>query len=372
MNVALAHHWLLRMRGGERVLEQLCLLFKAAPIYTIVARRGSTSAVIESHPVVESNLTLLPFAHTYYRQMLPLFPWAVSTLKIDNTTDVIISSDASVIKGLSYREGIPHICYCHSPPRYLWDEQDTYLRYTSGLRASGRLVFRAISRYVREFDRQAAQRVTHFVANSQFVRTRIAQSYGREAGVIHPPVDTGAFIPRTAREAFYLIVAELVAYKRIDLAVQAFSRSGKRLVIIGDGPERAYLTRLARENVRFLGRQPRGETIRYFEGCRAFIHPQVEDFGITAVEAQAAGAPVIALRRGGACETVLDSKTGLFFEEATVDALCNAVERFEQLSFDPRRCAENAHRFRPDVFVTHFREMLARKLPKLFTRESPL
>jgi glycosyltransferase involved in cell wall biosynthesis len=371
LNVALAHHWLVRMRGGERVLEQLCLSFEAAPIYTLVARQGTTSALIESHPIVQSRLSRLPFAVTHYRQMLPLFPWAVRTLHVDSATDVLISSDASVIKGLSYREGITHICYCHSPPRYLWDEQDTYLRYTSGLRAGGRPFFRVVSRYVREFDRRAAQRVTHFIANSEFVRSRIARCYGKDADVIHPPVDAGDFTPRKEREGFYLIVSELVAYKRVDLAVQAFNRIGKPLVIIGDGPERAHLTQLARENVRFLGRQPRAEIIGYFERCRGFIHPQVEDFGITAVEAQAAGAPVIALRRGGACETVLDTITGLFFEEGTVDALCDAVERFEKLNFDPLRCAENAHRFRPDVFVTKFRQMLERKLPALFACASP-
>ena len=207
------------MRGGERVLEQLCLLFEAAPIYTLVARQGTTSALIESHPIVQSKLSRLPFADTKYRQMLPLFPWAVRTLNVDTATDVIISSDASVIKGLSYREGIPHLCYCHSPPRYLWDEQDTYLRYTTGLRAGGRAFFRAVSSYVREFDRRAAQRVTHFIANSEFVRGRIARCYGREADVIHPPVDAVAFAPRKEREDFYLIVSELVAYKRVDLAV---------------------------------------------------------------------------------------------------------------------------------------------------------
>jgi glycosyltransferase involved in cell wall biosynthesis len=370
LNIALAHHWLVRMRGGERVLEQLCLLFEAAPIYTLVARPGTTSALIESHPIVQSKLSRLPFADTKYRQMLPLFPWAVRTLHVNGAIDLLVSSDASVIKGLSYREGIPHICYCHSPPRYLWDEQDTYLRYTSGLPLGGRAFFRAVSRYVREFDRRAAQRVTHFIANSEFVRSRIARCYGREADVIHPPVDTGAFTPRKEREEFYLIVSELVAYKRVDLAVQAFSRNGKPLVIIGDGPERAHLTQLARKNVRFLGRQRRAEIIRYFERCRGLIHPQVEDFGITAVEAQAAGAPVIALHRGGACETVLDTITGLFFEEATVSALCDALERFENLNFDPLRCAQNAHRFRPDVFVTNFREMLARQMPKLFARAS--
>jgi glycosyltransferase involved in cell wall biosynthesis len=371
LNVALAHHWLVRMRGGERVLEQLCLLFEAAPIYTLVARPGTTSALIESHPIVQSRLSRLPFAVANYRQMLPLFPWAVRALHVDSATDVLISSDASVIKGLSYREGISHICYCHSPPRYLWDEQDTYLRYTSGLRAGGRAFFRAVSRYVREFDRRAAQRVNHFIANSEFVRSRIARCYGREADVIHPPVDAGAFTPRKERDEFYLIVTELVAYKRVDLALEAFNTNGKPLVIIGDGPERAHLTQRARQNVRFLGRQPRDEIIRYFERCRGFIHPQVEDFGITAVEAQAAGAPVIAFRAGGACETVLDAITGLFFEEATAEALCNAIERFETLNFDPLRCAENAHRFSPDVFVRKFREMLAQQLPQLFGRALP-
>ncbi len=293
---ALAHHWLVGMRGGEKVLEQLCLLFPGAPIYTLVSNRAKLSDLIRSHPIRESFLQRLPGGPRRYKSLLPLFPLAIAGLRVDREVDFLFSTDASVIKGLGYTG--PHVCYCHSPPRYLWEMQETYLRQTGGLGMVGRAVFRAVTPYVREFDRAAARRVTHFIANSQFVRQRIQSSYGRDSAVIHPPVDVDAFRPDRPAEDFYLIVTELVAYKRVDLAVDAFNSLGKRLVILGDGPEGAALRARAKPNIEFLGRQPL-ETLRdRFERCRAFIYPQIEDFGITALEAQAAGRPVIALPPG--------------------------------------------------------------------------
>jgi glycosyltransferase involved in cell wall biosynthesis len=364
--VALAHHWLVGMRGGEKVLEQLCLLFPGAPIYTLVSNRGNLSELIRSHPIHESLLQRLPQGPRRYKSLLPLFPLAIANLRVDPEAEFLFSTDASVIKGLSYGEKVPHVCYCHSPPRYLWELQDTYLRQTGGLGALGRAVFRAVTPYVRSFDRKAAGRVTHFIANSRFVQQRIQSAYGRESAVIYPPVDVEAFNPGRPAEDFYLIVTELVAYKRVDLAIDAFNRLGKRLVVLGDGPEGAALRARAKPNIEFLGRQPFGTLRDRFERCRAFIYPQIEDFGITAVEAQAAGRPVLALRKGGALETVIDGKTGMFFDEQTPESLAACVEAFEGQALSAADCRENAERFRPEAFRDAVGGFLTENFPGLF------
>lgn len=347
--VSLAHHWLVGMRGGEKVLEQLCLLFPGAPIHTLVARLDAIDASITDRPVHCSPLQSLGGA-SYYKPMLPLFPMAVRRLAVPDSTQFVFSTDASVIKGLSVPDGVPHVCYCHSPPRYLWDMQDTYLS-GGGASRLARGALRAATPYVRRFDARAAAGVTDFIANSEFVRRRIHRSYGRDATVIHPPVDVDRFDPGQPADDYYLIVSELVPYKRIDLAVEAFTGFGRRLVVVGSGPESAALSARAPDNVEFLGRLPFADLKRRLEGCRAFLYPQVEDFGITAVEAQAAGRPVIALRHGGAVESVLDGATGVFFDEQTPEALRAAVLAFERLSFDSATCRANAERFD----AAHFR-----------------
>jgi len=322
--------------------------------------------VIRTHPIRESLLQRLPQGPRRYKSLLPLFPLAVGNIRVEPEADFLFSSDASVIKGLSYRADIPHVCYCHSPPRYLWELQDTYLRQTGGLGAIGRGVFRAVTPYVRSFDRNAAGRVTHFIANARFVQQRIQSAYGRESTVIYPPVDVDAFEAGRPAEDFYLIVTELVAYKRVDLAIDAFNRLGKRLVVLGDGSEGAALRARAKPNIEFLGRQPFATLSDRFERCRACIYPQIEDFGITAVEAQAAGRPVLAFRKGGALETVIDGKTGLFFDEQTPESLAACVEAFEAQSFSAAACRENAERFRPEAFRDAIRQFLIEKFPALF------
>jgi glycosyltransferase involved in cell wall biosynthesis len=244
--------------------------------------------------------------------------------------------------------------------------QDTYLRQTGGLGMLGRAAFRAVTPYVREFDRAAAKRVTQFIANSQFVQRRIQSAYGRESAVIYPPVDVEAFQPDRPAEDFYLIVTELVAYKRVDLAIDAFNRLGKRLVILGDGPEAAALRARARPNIEFLGRQPFAALRDRFERCRAFIYPQIEDFGITALEAQAAGRPVLAYRQGGALETVIEGKTGLFFDAQTPESLAACVEAFEGQTLSAAACRANAERFRPEAFRDAIRHFLTLHFPSRF------
>ena len=348
------------------MLEQLCELFPGAPIYTLVADAGAMSAPIQRHEIRTSLLGRIPGTALRYKAMLPLFPQAIRTLRVAPETGLLFSSDASVIKGLGYAEGTPHFCYCHSPPRYLWDLHEMYVEKTAGLGVIGQTVFKAVTPRVREFDYRSAQRVTRFIANSQFVQSRIREFYGRDSVVIHPPVEIDAFDCRGVREDFYLIVSELVPYKRIDLAVAAFNRLGKRLVVIGDGSEMQALRTHAKPNIEFLGRQPFNVLKSHFERCRAFLYPQIEDFGITAVEAQAAGAPVIAFRRGGAMDSVIEETTGFFFNEQTAESLAEAVLDAEKKSIDPQVCRANSERFRPEVFRKAVMDLLAAELPDRF------
>ena len=361
--VALAHHWLVSMRGGEKVLEQICQLFPRAPIHTLVANPARVSAELRNHPIRTSPLQRLPGAARHYKKLLPLFPWAVGSLKVAGPVDLIVSSDASVIKGLSYPEGIPQVCYCHSPPRYLWDMQEDYNQSSEVGGPIGRMVFNRVVPYVREFDRRAAQRVTHFIANSDFVRKRIKAHYGRESEIIYPPVALQEFeVVREAPEDFYLVVSQLVPYKRIDVAVEAFRRLKKKLVVIGEGSERARLEKIGGPDIEFLGSQP-GPVLRdHFRRCRALVFPGIEDFGITPLEAQASGRPVLAYREGGVLETIRDGVTGLFFDHQTPESLMETVEKFEAAGnpFSPDDCRASAERFAPEQFRARFSDYLAR------------
>ena len=361
-DIALAHHWAVSMRGGEKVLEALAAMFPEAPIHTLVARPENLSETLRRHRFVTSPLQRLPGGARHYKKLLPLFPWAIRQMRVAPGTRVVISSDASMIKGLTVPDGAVHICYCHSPPRYLWDMTDTYLQSTAGLGAIGRAVLRRVIPRARRFDRAAAERVTHFIANSSFVQQRIRDFYGREAEIIHPPVDVEAFDPGRARKDFYLLVSELVPYKRVDLAVEAFRLTGRRLVVIGDGSEMASLRANAPANVEFLGRQPFAVLKEHFETCRAFLYPQIEDFGITAVEAQAAGSPVLAYRAGGALDTVLENETGIFFDRQDAAALAAAVERAERTAFSSAACRANAGRFHARHFTEKITAFIARAM----------
>jgi glycosyltransferase involved in cell wall biosynthesis len=371
IRVALAHHWLVGMRGGEKVLEEISLLFPAAPIYTLLAQPDQLSARLRGHPLHSSPLQYLPGAARHYRKMLPLFPAAISALKVPSPVDLILSSDASVIKGLSYPPGTPHVCYCHSPPRYLWDLQDDYAQSAEAGGGVGRALFRATVPRVREFDRQAAARVTHFIANSAFVRDRIHHCYGRDAEVIHPPVALDEFaVADRPPDDFYLIVSQLTPYKRVDIAIDAFNRLGRRLVIIGDGSERRRLEARAGKNIVLRGAQPAPVLQDHYRRCRALVFPGIEDFGIVPLEAQASGRPVIAYGKGGALETVVPGVTGLFFTGQTPDHLLEAVEKFETEPdrYNPGACRRQAEKFSPDRFRIALTTFLAKALPTLWNR----
>jgi glycosyltransferase involved in cell wall biosynthesis len=358
--VVLVHDWLTGMRGGEKCLEVLCRHWPEAPLYTLLHKRGAVAAAIEEHPIHASLFRFFPKVDRYYRYLLPLMPVA-ARWKLP-PCDLVISLSHCVAKAASPPPGVPHLCYCFTPMRYAWHMRETYFASdgSRGLRAKMRAGLLA---QLRSWDRNTADRVTHFVAISQTVKRRIAECYGRDSRVIYPPVDTDFYTPAALpRSDFYLVVSAFAPYKRIDLAIQACARLGHKLEVIGTGQDEGRLRRLAGANMRFLGWQS-DEVIRdRMRRCRALLFPGEEDFGIVPVEAQACGAPVIAFGRGGATETVLapqavSEPTGLLFEEQSVDCLVAALEEFETSSqqFLPQAARRqalhfNAHRFSQQMF----------------------
>lgn len=353
MKVAIVHYWLVTMRGGERVVEALCELYPDADIYTHVANPEVLSDTILNHRIQETFIARLPGARRYYQKYLPLMPLALEQLDLRDY-DLVISSECGPAKGVITTPQTLHVCYCHSPMRYVWDMYWDYLRDVS---KPMRPLARALLHYIRRWDLASAFRVDHFMANSAFVARRVHKHYRRDADVIHPPVDTEAFGLADSTADYYLMVGELVSYKRADLAVRAFSRAGKRLLVIGAGEQLSELRRLAGPSVEIMGRQPSSVIREKYAQCRALVFPGEEDFGIVPIEAMASGRPVIAYRRGGALETVVEGRTGLFFDEQTEDSLLAAVERFEGIeeTFDPADIRRHAVGFDRKVFKTKFK-----------------
>lgn len=351
LKVAIVHPWLLSMRGGEKVVEQLCLLFPQADLYTLVCREEELSQTIRAHRIETSFLQRLPFGAKVYKSLLPLMPLAIEQFDL-NGYDLVISSDTNVTKGVVTAPDVLHICYCNTPMRYVWDLYFDYLKETRSTLKRG--LIRLFASYLRTWDVAASNRVDHFIANSKNVQKRIAKHYRRKSTVIYPPVSVSRYRPASELGDYYLYLGQLVAYKRVDLAVEAFNASGKKLLIIGEGPERKALESLAKSNVRLMGFVPQEELSDYLSRCQAFIFPGEEDFGIAPLEAQASGRPVIAFRKGGALETVVEGVTGLFFDEQTAGSLQAAIDVFEsgRIHFDPAACVDNAKRFSEEVFIS--------------------
>lgn len=364
---ALVHHWMEHFRGGEAVLQELGALFPEAPISIMVYRRENLSPSLRKHVFRPSFVHRLPWLRNRFRALLPFFPEIVRSMRVPNEARLVLSSDASMIKGIKIPAEAVHVCYCHSPPRYIWGLEEAYLQSTSHNGRGFRKLFSAILPRLRAFDRARAQKVDRFIANSRCVQERILRCYGRKSVVICPPVDVDGFDATRPREDFFLVVSALVPYKRVDLAVEACSRLGRRLVVIGTGPEMGELKRRASPHVSFLGWQP-GPVVRdHFERCRALLFPGIEDFGITPCEAQAAGAPVIAFAAGGALETVRDGITGIFFETQTVAALADCIRRFDALPpFAAEVCRANVEHLRPARFRRNVRAFLEQEFPELF------
>ena len=330
LRVALVHDWLTGMRGGEKCLEVLARAFPDATLHTLIHDRGALSPAIEAMTIRPSPLQKIPGVMTHYRHLLPAMPWAARTWDVGDV-DLVVSLSHCVAKMVRVPSGVPHVCYCFTPMRYAWDGRDAYLASWSD-RPIRRALAGAVLDRLRRIDRATSSGVSHFVAISDTIRDRIGRCYSRTSRVIQPPVDVDFYSPEPSnnlREDFYLCVSALVPYKRIDQAIIAANKSGRRLVIIGSGPERGRLERMAGPNVAFLGWQP-DEVIRdHYRRCRGLLFPGEEDFGIVPIEALACGCPVIALDRGGVAETV-DDRVGRVYSEATDAGLLSAIDAWER------------------------------------------
>lgn len=349
--VAFVHYWLINMRGGERVLEALCEMFPQADIYTHVVAPERLSEKLKRHCIRTTFIGRLPLAKRWYQRYLPLMPLALEQLDL-SAYDLVICSEAGPAKGVILRPGAIQIVYCHSPMRYVWDKYHFYRDRAGRL---PRLFMPLIAHYLRMWDAVSAMRVDGFVVNSAFVARRLQQAYRRPATVVYPPVDTAAFRPveNVACGAFYLWCGELVAYKRPDIAIDTFNTLDLPLVVIGDGEELERLKRRAGSNIHFLGKASFGVLRDHMARCRALIFPGEEDFGMVPVEVQASGRPVIALARGGALETVIPGRTGMVYEDDSVEGLAAAVREFEVSGLADTctsACIENAARFDTSVF----------------------
>lgn len=360
MKIAIIHYWFIAQRGGEKVVEELCDLYPDADIFSLVADRDALSPRVATRKIFSSFVDNLPFSKRWYKHYLPLMPLALEQFDLRGY-DLVISSESGPAKGVLTSPETLHICYCHTPMRYVWDMYHDYMSSSGRIK---RFFMAPLLHYLRLWDRLSADRADHFVANSANVARRIAKHYRREADVVYPPVAVDDFFVSEQHDDFYLMVGQLVGYKRADLAVKAFTRSGKRLAIIGEGEQMRVLREMAGKNVKFLGRQPFEVLRDYYSRCQALVFPGEEDFGIVPLEAMASGRPVIAFGKGGALETVVDGKTGVFFHEQTEDALLEAVDRFEAMKsgFVPAEIRAHACLFGPERFRSEMLEIIETQL----------
>jgi glycosyltransferase involved in cell wall biosynthesis len=353
--VALVHDWLTGMRGGEKVLDALCELFPAAPLYTLVRVPGSVSARIEARPIHTSFVQRLPRPGRFYRHYLPLYPLAVELFDFSEY-DLVISSSHCAVKSVKVPRQAVHVCYCHSPMRYAWDQFDAYFGPAQVGELASRLM-RPVMAQLARWDRATAGRVDRFLANSQYVAGRIGRYYNRRSTIVYPPVDTDFFTPESRSSSRgVLIVSALVPYKRLDVAIEACRRLSAPLTIVGTGPEELRLRALAGPDVRFLGWQSDEQIRALYRASTATLLPGTEDFGIVPVESQACGTPVVALNDGGARETVIDRSTGVLVDQPTADAFADGLNRLLGTPMDPATARANALRFSRQQFMASFRQ----------------
>jgi glycosyltransferase involved in cell wall biosynthesis len=357
MRAAIVHYWLLNMRGGEKVVEALCRLLPGADLFTLFYDPERVSPFIRSHRVRTSFLQ--PF-RKHYRSLLPAMPLALESFDL-REYDLVVSSESGPAKGVITPSTTRHVCYCHTPMRYLWDLYPAYRNEWTHSRIK-RALMAPFANYLRLWDYASAARVDEFAANSENVRRRIWKTYRRESTVVHPPVAVETFYWKPPQD-YYLIVSEFVAYKRLDAAIRVFARNGRKLRLVGDGPEFKALKRAATANIEFCGRVDDKELRELYASCRAFLMPGEEDFGLTPVEALASGKPVIALGRGGALESVplSDPLGGLFYAEPTDDALQNAIAQWDELEdrIDPRALKAHAAKFSESEFTKKLHPLLS-------------
>jgi glycosyltransferase involved in cell wall biosynthesis len=373
IRVAIVHHWFVSLAGGERVVDAIAGLFPSADVFTLFLDEEKLPPALRGRKVTTSFLDRTPGARKAHRHFLPLYPLAVEMLDLSGY-DLVITSDSGPMKGVVTDPEATHICYCHSPMRYLWDGHSSYLREMPPLM---RTCFGLASHYVRNWDYAAAQRVDHFIANSNYVAGRIRKYYRRQSTVIHPPITTSQSFLAREHEDYYLAVGRLVPYKRTDILIDACERLGRKLVIVGDGPERKRLQRRAGRYIEFRGEVDEAELRNAYARCRALLFAADEDFGMVPLEAQSYGRPVIAFGKGGSLETVVGTNspletdgeselagTGVFFAEQSAASLAEAVLKFEvcEHRFVPQQIQSHAYKFDTSFFVERLRRFIERAM----------
>jgi len=353
MKVAIIHYWLVNMRGGEKVVEALLDLYPDADIYTHVFDKQAVSEKIAQQIKGTTFIQKLPKANKLYQSYLPLMPLALEQLDL-REYDLILSSESGPAKGVITSPNSVHICYCHSPMRYVWDMYHDYYQHSSRLK---KLLMPWLLHRLRLWDLASSFRVDYFIANSSFVKKRISKFYRRDSDIIYPPINTADFYIAEQVEDYYLMVGQLVAYKNARLAVETFNKNGKPLVIIGAGTELANLKKIAGENIQLLGYQSFDVIRQYYSRCKALIFPGVEDFGMVPIEAMASGRPVIALSQGGALDTVIDGETGVLFDVPDIRALNGAINKFEEnyQAFSSERIRLHAEQFDSAIFKSRIK-----------------
>jgi glycosyltransferase involved in cell wall biosynthesis len=363
MRVAIVHDWFASATGGEKCVESFLNLWPDADVFTLVdflGEKDRAKTLRGKHPRT-SFIQNLPFSRSKYRSYLPFFPMAIESFDLSGY-DLILSSSSSVAKGVLSHSDQLHVCYCHTPMRYAWDLHHQYMRESGLDRKPSGILAKGILHYIRMWDLGTAGRVDHFVANSRYVAARIRKIYSREADVINPPVDVSRIPLRAAKEDFYVTVSRLVPYKKVDLIVRAFTEMGKPLVVIGAGPDMAKVKALAGPNIQLLGYQEDAAVFEWVGRARAFLFAADEDFGISPLEANACGTPVIFYGKGGLLETIPQPDCGISFADQTTEAIRGAVERFETLAtpFDPAALRRNAERFSRERFEREIRGFVER------------
>jgi len=359
MKIALVHDYLNQFGGAERVLEAFSEIFPNAPIYTLIHDPKKVRGVFSNKKIRTSFLQKIPLVKSYHRIFPFLMPIAIEQFNLSDY-DVVLSDSASFAKGVITGPETLHICYCHTPPRYAWDDSHKYIEEYGFPRIIKRLI-PLFMNYIRIWDREAALRADELICNSKFVAKRIKKYYNRKASVIYPPVDTKNFCPSMGlADDYFVMVGRLLSYKRFDIAIKAFNKLKKPLKIIGDGPEMKKLKKLAKKNIEFLG-ELSGEKLReYYQNCKALIFPQEEDFGIVALEVMACGRPVIAYRGGGALESIKEGETGIFFNEQTPESLIKVIKSFRADNFDSQKIRKRALKFSKEKFKKKIKEFVER------------
>ncbi len=347
MKIAVVHDSFAQLGGAEKVAEELYCMFPDASLFSAVALQECMPPRLRDVPVRTSWMQYLPRIKKYFRLYFPLYPLAMESLSL-REYDLVISSCCAYAKGVQTRPDAIHICYCHTPTRWIWNYED-YSRRESFGRVQ-RAVLPSMIRGLKLWDEGASRQPDHFIANSRAVADRIRRVYQRSAEVIHPPIDIGRFRISGAQDDYYIVLSRLVPYKRIDLAVRACTQRGKKLLVIGDGPDRRSLEAIAGPTVTFLGRASDEQVEYYAARCRALLFPGEEDFGMAPVEVAAAGRPTIAFRAGGAIETIVENTTGLFFNDQTAESLGDAIEAFERRQWSPGLLRKHAKSFSVSVF----------------------